>query len=109
MPSPLIEIITSSDPKVRNQSLDALCAQASTAKLLGACEELEAFRRGSDNLYERVRGLFFLYAIYRFHLPGKLPPGSVGMVPFKGFELLLRRRFEEALDQFLTQQRNCGP
>ncbi len=28
-------------------------------------------RRQSDNLYERVRALFFLYAIHRFHLPRK--------------------------------------
>ena len=31
--------------------------------------QLDAFRRTSDNLYERVRALFFLYAIHRFHLP----------------------------------------
>ena len=40
---------------------------------LAACAELDAFRRRSDNLYERVRALFFLYAIHRFHLP--LKPG----------------------------------
>jgi hypothetical protein len=76
--------------------------------LLNACAELEAFRRRSENLYERVRSLFFLYAIYRFHLPGKLEAGAAGMIPFKGFELLLRRRFQESLDQFLSEQRNCG-
>jgi len=109
MASPLIEIITSPDPAVRNQSLDAVCARASSAELLTACAELDTFRRASDNLYERVRALFFLYAIHRFHLPGKLPAGAAGMIPFKGFEHLLQRRFEEALEQFLTVQAGSGP
>ena len=109
MASPLLEIITSADASIRNQPLDALCARASAEELRAACEELEAFRRRSDNLYERVRALFFLYAIHRFHLPGKLPAGAEGMIPFKGFEHLLHRRFEEALDQFLSAQKQGGP
>jgi hypothetical protein len=59
MASPFIHIITSADPAIRNQSLDTLCARASAADLLAACQELEDFRRQSDNLYERVRALFF--------------------------------------------------
>ncbi|MGA3182927.1 MAG: UTP--glucose-1-phosphate uridylyltransferase, partial [Verrucomicrobiota bacterium] len=109
MASPLIEIITSAESGIRNQSLDALCLRAPAAELLAACAGLEDFRRRSDNLYERVRALFFLYAIHRFHLPGKLPAGEEGKIPFKGFEHLLQRRFEEALVQFLAAQKNCGP
>ena len=71
MPGTLVQIITSPDPAVRNQSLDAFCRAAALPELLAACAELEAFRRRSDNLYERVRALFFLYAIHRFHLPVK--------------------------------------
>ncbi len=109
MASPLIDIITSADPKIRNQPLDAVCSRASVTELLAACAELEDFRRSSDNLYERVRALFFLYAIHRFHLPGRLPTGGNGLIPYKGFEHLLQRRFEEALEQFLLVQRNSGP
>ncbi|MGO8763525.1 MAG: UTP--glucose-1-phosphate uridylyltransferase [Limisphaerales bacterium] len=109
MAGSFIEIITSADPKVRNQPLDALCLGASAGELLAACDELDAFRHRSDNLYERVRALFFLYAIHRFHLPGKLSAGASGMIPFKGFEALLHRRFEEALSQFLAAQKNSGP
>jgi hypothetical protein len=109
MASPLLEIITSADPKVRNQSLDAVCAETPAAGLLAACVELDAFRRRSDNLYERVRALFFLHAIHRFHLPNKLPAGARGMIPFKGFEHLLQRRFEEAVEQFLHAQKTTGP
>jgi hypothetical protein len=107
--SPLIEIITSADPKVRDGSLDAFCAGASAADLLAACAELDDFRRASGNLYKRVRALFFLYAIHRFHLPGKLPTEAVGRIPFKGFEHLLQRRFEEALNHFLAVQKASGP
>jgi len=109
MASPLIEIITSADPAVRNQPLDAACRGASARELLAACAELDDFRRNRDNLYERVRALFFLYAIHRFHLPAKLPPGGNSLIPYKGFEHLLQRRFEEALEQFLSVQRDAGP
>lgn len=105
----LLEIITSADSQIRNQSLDAICASMTAEELLAACAELESFRRRGDNLYERVRALFFLYAIHRFHLPGKLPAGAAGMIPFRGFEHLLQRRFEEALEQFLQAQKNAGP
>lgn len=109
MAHPLIDIITSPDPAIRNQALDAVCERASAAELLAACAELEAFRHRSDNLYQRVRALFFLYAIHRFHLPAKLPAAAAGMIPFKGYEHLLHRRFEEALDQFLAVQTSAGP
>src|SRR5688500_7536167 len=108
----LVEIITSPDPAIRNQSLDVQCRHATAEELLSECAELDAFRRRSDNLYERVRALFFLYAIHRFHLPAKLNrsirPGE-GLIPFSGFHLLLDRRFEEALDHFLAVQRSNGP
>ena len=67
----LTDVITAGDPALRNRSLDAVCAQAGLDGLLAECLALDSFRRSSDNLYERVRALFFLYAIHRFHLPGK--------------------------------------
>jgi len=112
MPLSLLQIITSPDAAIRNQSLDALCRQASAAELLAAAAELNSFRQRSENLYERVRATLFLYAIHRFHLPDRLPvsaqPGQ-GLIPFRGFQLLLERRFEEAIDQFLARQRQEGP
>ncbi|MCG3149710.1 MAG: hypothetical protein PCFJNLEI_03175 [Verrucomicrobiae bacterium] len=100
--SQLVSIITATDPARRNQSLDAYCRQADFSALLIECAALDAFRRQSDNLYERVRALFFLYAIYRFHLPAKLPATSATLIPFAGYSRLLNRRFEEALDEFLA-------
>src|SRR5271168_2269985 len=100
----LRHIITATDPAQRHQSLDALCRRASLEQLLVECDDLEAFRRKSENLYERVRALFFLYAIHRFHLPAKAGMNPRGLVPFKGYGHLLQRRFEEALEEFLAAQ-----
>ena len=72
----LLSIITATDPAERNRSLDSAVKDASLEELLADCDELDAFRRQSDHLYQRVRALFFLYAIHRFHLPtrrGLLP------------------------------------
>ncbi len=106
--SELIDIITATDPAVRNRSLDAACRGASAEQLLAECAALDTFRRRSDNLYERVRALFFLYAIYRFHLPGVLPKQGPGLVPFDAYTNLLKRRFEEAIDLFLAAQAGGG-
>jgi len=114
MTSRLVEIISSTDPAVRNQSLDAVGVKLSLQALLEECVELDAFRRRSENLYERVRALFFLYAIHRFHLPAKLGMQGAerrtrGLVPFKGYEHLLQRRFEEAIENFFFVQKTDGP
>ncbi|MBI5397490.1 MAG: UTP--glucose-1-phosphate uridylyltransferase [Verrucomicrobia bacterium] len=109
MPGKLVSIITAADTAVRNQSLDAFCAPASLAGLMAECAELETFRRRSDNLYERVRALFFLYSIHRFHLPRKTGVAQRGLVPFHGYEHLLQRRFEEAITVFLGCQQADGP
>ena len=105
----LIDLITSPDAEVRNQSLDRFCAPATREQLLAECEALECFRRGSQNLYERVRALFFLAAIRRFHLPAKLEDRQPGRIPFEGYARLLKRRFEEAIDLFLAEERANGP
>ncbi len=111
----LTDIITATDPALRDQSLDVACAGLSLDELLAECAALDAFRRGSENLYDRVRALFFLYAIHRFHLPLRLADGAAstqrgsGLIPFQGFEHLLHRRFEEAIDAFLSVQESAGP
>ena len=109
MPGDLLKIITSDDPKVRDASLDAFCRDASIEQLLAECEELDRFRRESENLYERVRALFFLYAIHRFHLPSKPGYPTKGNVPFEGYNHLLSRRFEEAIEAFLSELKDNGP
>lgn len=108
MSSRLVEIITSDDPNVRNRSLDEFCRTASLQTLMTECEALERFRRSSDNLYERVRALFFLYAVHRFHLPQKPEMRRRGLIPYHGYEHLLQRRFEEAIRAFLDARAEAG-
>lgn len=118
---PLTGLITGTDPALRHRALDEACAPLSLTTLLEECAALEAFRRRSENLYERVRALFFLYAIHRFHVPARLadahapvsspvvPSTGDGLIPFAGFSHLLSRRFEEAISSFLAVQAAHGP
>ncbi|MCI0745787.1 MAG: hypothetical protein L0Y58_10320 [Verrucomicrobia subdivision 3 bacterium] len=105
----LTDIIVSPDPSVRDRSLEEFCRSATARDLIDQCAALEEFRRASPNLYERVRALFFLYAIHRFYLPGKPGVASRGLLRFKGYEHLLQRRFEEAIEVFLKAQETEGP
>ena len=112
----LTQIITATDPSLRNRALEPACAEMPPEVLIQQCAALEEFRRRSENLYERVRALFFLYAIHRFHLPARLngrrPCSSQTprpLIPFAGYEHLLQRRFEEAIDHFLAAQQKDGP
>lgn len=103
-----LAVIGSDDPSVRNRSLDGLCRSLAASELLEACSELDQFRRISDNLYERVRALFFLSGIYRYHLPPKLSPSAFGLIPFGAYEHFLNRRFGEAIDELLIAVERHG-
>src|SRR6476646_9132799 len=109
MASQLLQVILATDSQTRDLPLESFCGVASLDQLLAECDELDRFRRTSDNLYQRVRALFFLYAIHRFHLPAKLGAASRGLVPFDGYQDLLSRRFNEAIDVFLREQKKQGP
>ncbi|RFC43087.1 MAG: hypothetical protein DVB28_001665 [Verrucomicrobia bacterium] len=111
----LVSIITAAAPAQRDLPLETACEGASATALVAACEALESFRSSSQNLYERARALLFLAAIHRFHLPARLaeahPTGgeAAGFIPFHGYEQLLARRFEEAIDSFRKLQTKEGP
>jgi hypothetical protein len=100
-------VITSSGDQ-RDVSLDALCQGVPLDALLAECRALDNFRRSCDNLYERVRALFFLYAIHRFHIPRFAATAAPALIPFAGFENLLERRFEEAIEVFLADEAEQG-
>lgn len=106
---PLTDIIRATEPAVRNRPLEVACAALPFPALLAECESLETFRRESGNLYERVRALFFLYAIHRFHLPARPEIPADGRIPYTGVERLLDRRFDEAVRVFRTEQAARGP
>lgn len=106
--SELARIILSEDAAERNLALETYCAAAPAEVLLAECAALERLRGERENLYERVRSLFFLSAIHRFYLPGKSGVASQGRVPFSGYTHLLQRRFEEAIREFLAAQEEQG-
>ncbi len=103
-----VQTIISSNPAIRDRSLDALCSACSLTELVQACAELDRFRRACPNLFERVRATTFLYAIHRFYLPPLLAGAEPGRIPYAGYAHLLERRFEEAIDAFLLESRAQG-
>lgn len=107
--NPFIQTITSRDPALRDRPFRSLCAGLTDKGLLRAAEELEGFRRGADNLYERVRATLFLYAIHRFHTSDHPAFPATGPVPYDGFAALLERRFEESIACFLKAAGEHGP
>ena len=107
--SRLIDVITSSEDAVRNQSLHELCSDQNLESLLGQLNELDAFWRESGNLYHRVRALFFASAIHRYYLTAQFTPEHKGLIPFEAYQHLLQRRFVEAIDDLLQVQAAKGP
>ncbi|MBL9189396.1 MAG: UTP--glucose-1-phosphate uridylyltransferase [Opitutaceae bacterium] len=105
----LIDIIEATDPTQRDRAVDAWCEGRSVAELVEACAQLDAYRRREGNLYKRVRALFFITAIHRYHLPVRPDLPRLGRTPYAGFRHLLERRFEEAITVFLGAQRDAGP
>ncbi|MSU48102.1 MAG: UTP--glucose-1-phosphate uridylyltransferase [Opitutus sp.] len=105
----VIDIIESADPALRDTAVDQWCTGRPVVELLRACDELDAYRRRENNLYQRVRALFFITAIHRYHLPARPDLPRLGRVPYAGFGHLLERRFEEAITVFLAAQREHGP
>src|ERR1043165_5900610 len=103
------DLIASADAATRDRAIDEWCAGRSVAQLLADCAELDAYRRRETNLYQRVRALFFLTAIHRYHLPAHPELPRLGRVPYEGFCHLLERRFEEAIALFAAAQAKQGP
>jgi hypothetical protein len=102
------DIIEATAPAVRDLAIERWCADRPAAELLAACTELEAYRRREASLYKRVRALFFLAAIHRYHLPARSGFPRTGRVPYDGFSRMLARRFEEAISGFLRAQAAQG-
>jgi len=104
----LVEIITSSQPKVRDLSLELECKNMTLEELLSECDALEEFRHSSDSLYERVRALFFLYAIHRFSVPERDGVDEKSVIPYEAHEHILQRRFEESIELLISRQMKHG-
>ncbi|MBM4016224.1 MAG: UTP--glucose-1-phosphate uridylyltransferase [Planctomycetes bacterium] len=100
--SRLVELLQAQDEAQRHLALDAAVQGLDAAALLRECAALHAFRAETPSLYAKVRALFFLQAIHRYHLaarPERLPARGA-RIPPDGVALLLDRRFEEAIAAF---------
>lgn len=104
-----IETITTSDPEKRNRSFYGLARRFSSKELFTLLKELDTFRKQSNNLYEKVRAILFLFAGYRFFLMEAKDTPEKGKIPYEGFEDLLGRRFEQAIVCFLSAIEKNGP
>lgn len=106
----LVRVITGSGGSGRDTPLETLCDGLDLETLLQECQALDAYRRDCPNLYERVRALFFLYALYRFYIPPRLGSKAEAgaSISFEAHTHLLERRFAEALDHFLADKEARG-
>ena len=104
----LVSIITSPDPKLRNQSLADACRELSQDDLLAQAQRLETFRHREDSLYLKVRALFFLQSIHRYHLPSRDGFKDQAKLSHKAHEFMLERRFEEAIQALLSEMESVG-
>ena len=105
----LTDIIVSSDPVLKNKSLDEFCNNSTLEELLDQTIDLERFRKKETNLYNKVRALFFLYAIHRFHIISRNGISKEGRIPYEAVEHLLNRRYEETIGLLLKVQGQYGP
>ena len=106
--SHLVRIITSDVKTERDTSLEEAIQELSFEDLMIECDALDEFRRTQESLYEKVRALFFLYALHRFHLPKHYKINGAGLLSFNANQLILNRRFEEGIELFLEEQADTG-
>lgn len=104
----LVTIIVSEDDNLRNCALDHVCSKATLPELKEHLWALDRFWRQTENLYHRVRALFFLAAIHRFHLARFLADAQPGLIPYQCYKHLLNRRFTESIDALLEIQEQQG-
>ena len=103
----LLERITSPDPAVRNLPFEAWADGRTPAELIAEAARLDAFRRESTNLYDRVRALVFLSTLHRFHLAQSAP--GAALIPYSSIEHIRARRFDQAVSELLAAQEQHGP
>ena len=106
-PQDILDLILAEDAR-RDVPLDEALAGLDLPALWETAEQLDAFQRSGVNLYQRVRGLFFLHALHRYHLPNCKALPVEGRIPYEAVRLLHKRRFEEAMDLLLREARTQG-
>ncbi|MDX2270060.1 MAG: UTP--glucose-1-phosphate uridylyltransferase [Bryobacter sp.] len=103
----LIDILTSSDPALRNYPFEAWAAGKDLAALREAARTLEQFRTTTPSLYERVRALLFLSNLHQLYLV-PLAEGAA-LLPYEAVELIRSRHFEQAIRVLREAQEAPSP
>jgi len=102
----LLELVEGRAPE--GVHFEQRCLTASLSALEQDAAWLEEFRHKTSNFYHRVRAIFFLEALHRYHLPRHYPVDTAGSIPYDGHKLCLDRRFEEAIALFLNRRKEQG-
>lgn len=92
-----IDVLTSTDPALRNTPFEHLAAGLNLDQCATAAQDLERFRSQTDSLYHRVRALLFLSSLHQFHII-PLARGSA-LLPYSSVELIRNRQFERSIAQ----------
>jgi len=109
MPNELIQTILSQDDIVRNRPIDFLLKNKNADQLKTLSEELEEFRKSSNNLYHKVRASLFLFVIFRYFLQSIKEIPRNGEIPFEGIKFALERNFEQAVTIYRRNgDQNCA-
>lgn len=96
---PLVDAIREPSQASKIGVLEQFCQKASFGDLLESTGALDQFAASADaNIYQRVRAIFQLYAIYRFVLPARPELPRLGTIPFGCQELILAGRFQDAVN-----------
>jgi hypothetical protein len=106
MSDDLIQTITSNDESVRNRSISFLLQEKTYDELLRIAEELDEFRKSSNNLYHKVRASLFLSVIYRYYLTSSKEPLEHKGISFEGVKAAYDRDFERAIKIYLAEPQN---
>jgi galactokinase/mevalonate kinase-like predicted kinase len=101
MTNELIQTILSEDDIIRNRPIDRLLKDKNIDQLKMLSEELEEFRKTSNNLYHKVRASLFLFVIFRYFLQSIKDIPQQGEIPFEGIKSALDRNFEQAVRIYL--------
>ncbi|RJQ49631.1 MAG: UTP--glucose-1-phosphate uridylyltransferase [Nitrospiraceae bacterium] len=106
MTNALIQTIISEDNTLRNRSISSLLQGRTTDELLRFAEELESFRKTSQNLYHKVRAALFLAYIYGYCLQYDKNIPEHGTILFDGITAAFERNFERSIQIYLERMRN---
>jgi len=102
----LLERITSKDPDMRDLAFESGTEGQPEQALLAEAARLDAFRRESGSLYDRVRALVFLPTLHRFHIA--IAASGQELIPYSAIEYIRGRRFDQAVSELLTAQHRHG-